>query len=208
MMFSQPILHTRVEKKSSDSGVNINLLPWRECLRQKNKHQFLIGLWGSAIASCLVVLVAVYATHQQVIATKCHKQQLQRKIAVLNRQLDDLKQVIQRCQTIQSRILRIQQLQSSRFMTVHLLAELMKQLPDEVYLTNLERKDAHIQLLGFATSHREISNMMRTMEKHPWIHQLALSEIKQKKGGQGNKNNQFKLGFMFKKPKAARHELG
>lgn len=106
----------------------------------------------------------------------------------------------------------VQNLQATRGLTVHLFDELIKVLPDGVYLTQMKREGNRITLLGYSESNSNVSILMRNIEANPWIQEPELTEIKKSKDQQDANaavnptpetgENEFKLSFVLK-PKSS-----
>ena len=84
-------------------------------------------------------------------------------------------------QALLARMNIVQNLQATRSLTVRLFDELIKIMPDGVYLTNVERAGDKITLLGYAESNTNISQLMRNIENNRWIQDPELTEIKKSK---------------------------
>lgn len=173
----------------------INLLPWRELRREQEKKQFTLyfafGLIGAVI---MVLLMNTYA--KQLIEDQSARNEiLQKEIQVLNKQTKEIEQIKALRLALIARMNIVQNLQSTRILTVRLFDELIKILPDGVFLTKMERSGDRIILLGYAESSSSISILMRNIEHNPWIYQPDLTEIKKTKEAQARVENEFKLSF-------------
>ena len=72
----------------------------------------------------------------------------------------------------------IETLQADRAQTVHLLDELVRQMPDGVYLRSVTQRGLNINLLGYAQSNARVSTLMRNIESSPWLERPVLVEVK------------------------------
>ncbi|EHL31526.1 PilN domain-containing protein [Legionella drancourtii] len=118
----------------------INLLPWREQKREKEKKLFtLFLLVGVAIASFIVFLLNYYASNL-VNNQISRNQMLQQEIAVYDRQIREIKNLEKVRSMLVSRMSVVRNLQSTRTLMVHLLDELIKVTPSGVYLSKIEGK--------------------------------------------------------------------
>ncbi|MFY7697914.1 MAG: PilN domain-containing protein [Legionella sp.] len=177
----------------------INLLPWRELKREREKKQFLSYLTiGAFIAAMIIFFMDLYAQHLIKIQQARNKL-LDEQITLLDRQVKSIADIKKLRQELVARMQIIQNLQTRRGLVVHLLDELVKIMPDDAYLVSIERIDSHVTVLGFAASNASISQIMRKIQNNPWIQDPQLSEIKKANDDNNNLENQFKLNFSLTK---------
>jgi type IV pilus assembly protein PilN len=96
----------------------------------------------------------------------------------------------------------VEGLQSTRSDVVHLLDQMLRILPDGVYLKTLKQTGTRINLVGYAQSNARISTLMRAVEDSPWLDSPALVEIHATGAGAG-RVNEFTLNFNLTKPQEA-----
>ncbi|KTC65781.1 Tfp pilus assembly protein PilN [Legionella adelaidensis] len=177
---------------------DINLLPWREVRREKEKKQFniLLGV-GIAVGILIVFLVNSYA--RSLVENQTYNNQiLQQEIDELKKQILEIADLKKLRQALIARMTIVQNLQSKRILTVRLLDELVKIMPDGVFLTSVERIEDKITLLGYAESNSQISQLMRNIEDNQWIQDPELTEIKKTTEENVTVENQFKLSFILR----------
>jgi type IV pilus assembly protein PilN len=86
----------------------------------------------------------------------------------------------------------IQELQSSRPQIVHLFDEIVRTLPDGVYLDQVTQTGNKVAFEGEAQSNARVSSMMRNIDESNWIGMPKLDFIESKeKTGTGYSH--FKL---------------
>jgi type IV pilus assembly protein PilN len=158
--------------------IRINLLPHREAKRAARRQQFyaLIGM-VSVLAALIVFLV------QTVIAGYISSQEakndfLKKEIAVLDKQLDQIKRLKEQTQALLVRKQIIESLQRDRAEAVRLLTEMTRQMPEGVYIRSLKQDGVKISLNGYAQSNARVSTLMRNIEASPWLEKPQLIEIK------------------------------
>ncbi|ETO93579.1 PilN domain-containing protein [Legionella oakridgensis] len=175
----------------------INLLPWRELKREREKKQFTTYLFfGLGSAVVVVFLINMYA--KQLIENQSSRnQQLQNEITTLEKQIKEIEEIKNVRQALIARMVIIQNLQATRSLTVRLFDELVKIMPDGVFLTSVERQGDKIILLGYAESNSNISQLMRQIEHNKWIKEPDLTEIKKTKESSSGVENEFKLSFIL-----------
>ena len=61
---------------------------------------------------------------------------------------------------------------------VRLLNELVKQMPEGVYIRSIKQEGTRISLNGFAQSNARVSTLMRNIEASSWLEKPQLIEIK------------------------------
>ena len=156
----------------------INLLPYREEQRKARRQQF-YGLLGLvALLACLIVFAVYTVIDGYISAQEERNAFLKKEIAVLDKQIEEIKRLKDQTQALLARKQIIESLQQNRGETVHLLSELTKQVPEGVYLRSLKQTGAKVAIVGYAQSNARVSTLMRNIEASPWLEQPRLLEIK------------------------------
>ena len=158
--------------------IRINLLPHREEKRRARRQQFyaLLGL-VTLLAGLIVVLVySVIAGYLS--AQDARNDFLKKEIAVLDKEIDQIKRLKEQSDALMERKRIIESLQRDRAEAVRLLSELVKQMPEGVYLRSLKQEGQRISLGGYAQSSARVSTLMRNIEASPWLEKPQLLEIK------------------------------
>lgn len=156
----------------------INLLPWREELRQQKKKEFLSMLGLAALTTVLLLgLVHMYISglkeHQEL-----RNKMLQDEIALLDTKIVEVKTIGERKSQLLAKIDLVQRLQESRPEIVHLFDELPRTTPDGVYLTKFEQKGAGLAFDGKTQSNARVSAFMRAVDASEWLQTPKLDVIK------------------------------
>lgn len=177
---------------------NINLLPWREKKREQEKKQFAVYLFiGLAIAVLIVFAIDYYA--QSLVAEQtARNERLKSEIALLEKQIKEISDLKKVRQALIARMMIVRNLQSTRTLTVRLFDEVIKIMPDGVYLNHLDRVGNKVTILGYAESNTNISLLMRNIEGNAWIQNPELTEIKKTTEQKTVDSNEFKLSFILK----------
>ncbi|HMW17155.1 MAG TPA: PilN domain-containing protein [Accumulibacter sp.] len=158
--------------------IRINLLPHREEKRRIRRQQFYALLGFITLFSVLVIFV-VYSVISSYISTQEAKNDfLKREIAVLDKQIDQIKKLKEQSEALMDRKRVIESLQRDRAEAVRLLSELTKQMPEGVYIRSLKQEGQRINLVGYAQSSARVSTLMRNLEASPWLEKPELLEIK------------------------------
>ncbi|MCG7755396.1 MAG: PilN domain-containing protein [Nitrosomonas sp.] len=158
--------------------IRINLLPHRELKRKAQQQQIAI-LAGVAGFLGIAAVWSVYAMIDGEIENQNARNQfLQSRIAALDTEIAEIRNIKTQTQELLSRKLVVETLQNSRSEVVHLLDQLVRQLPDGVYLQSVKQNDQIITLMGYAQSNAWVSMLMRNLESSPWLESPLLVEIK------------------------------
>lgn len=158
--------------------IRINLLPHREEAKKAKREQFYVL---SGLIAVLGILV-VYATYTFIDSAIQGQQDrnafLKREIALLDKQLDQIKRLKEQTKALLARKQVIEDLQRDRGETVYLLSELVKQVPEGVYLKSVKQEGLRLNVVGYAQSNARISALMRNLEGSPWLEGPRLIESK------------------------------
>lgn len=186
--------------------VRINLLPHREQRRQARQRQFVSLAIGLAILG-----VAVVGLGHVVIAAWIENQNgrnklLQTEIAKLDEQIKEIDRLRDQTQALLARKQIVETLQANRTEAVHLLDQLVRQLPDGVYLKSVKQNGARITLVGYAQSNARVSTLMRNVENSPWLTAPDLIEIRSVALDK-QKVNEFTLAVQIKRQAPAPNNI-
>lgn len=156
----------------------INLLPHREAARKRRKEAFQATMFASFLLG-LLIAGAIYWWFQMMIEEQQGKNTfLQSEIKVLEGQIKEIASIEEEIAALRARQKAVEDLQSYRNLPVHLLSELVKQLPDGVYITSLRQADQVITMQGMAQSNERVSEMLRNLANNtPWFSKPELVEI-------------------------------
>ena len=156
----------------------INLLPHREAARKRRRETFQATMLASALVG-LLIAGAIYWWFQMMIEEQQAKNTfLQSEIKVLEGQIKEIASIEEEIAALRARQKAVEDLQSDRNLPVHLLNELVKQLPDGVYITSLKQADQVITMQGMAQSNERVSEMLRNLANNtPWFSKPELVEI-------------------------------
>ena len=156
----------------------INLLPHREATRKRRKEAFQATMVLSALVG-LLIIGAVYWWYQMMIeAQQAKNSMLRAQITVLESQIKEIAGLENEITALRARQKAVEDLQSDRNLPVHMLNELVAQLPDGVYITSIKQEGLAVTMLGTAQSNERVSEMLRNLsEGTPWISKPELVEI-------------------------------
>lgn len=160
------------------TNARINLLPHREERRKRSRSHFLVVAGGTAVVGALIVGL-MHTYYAEKIDTQQNRNQfLKTEIAKLDKEIAEINKLKDEIRALLARKQIIETLQADRAQTVHLLDDLVKRMPDGVYLKSLAQKGMRINLVGYAQSNARVSTLMRNIEASPWLGSPELVEVK------------------------------
>lgn len=158
--------------------IRINLLPHRELKRKARQQQFAI----LAGVTCALGLFIIWSMYEYIAGEIQHQngrnQYLQNQIAILDKQIEEIKRIKEQKQELIARKGVVEALQLDRSKVVHVLDQVARLMPDGVYLKSLKQTEQHIHLSGYAQSNAWVSTLMRNLDASPWFESPLLIEIK------------------------------
>lgn len=190
----------------------INLLPHREAARKRRRESFQATMVASAIVGLLIAGL-IYWVLQTLIADQQAKNGvLKAEIQVLEGQIKEIANIEEEIAALRARQKAVEDLQADRNLPVHLLTELVKQLPDGVYVTSLKQTNQSIEIKGVAQSNERISEMLRNLSNNtPWLSKPELVEIVASNVALSPRDNRrvasFNLRFQLVKSSEARKAM-
>jgi type IV pilus assembly protein PilN len=148
---------------------HINLLPWREELRKQKQKEFISTATISAILAGMLVLVAHLYVNGKIDYQKSRNNYIQTEIDILNKRIGRIQELESMKQGLLARMNVIQDLQSSRPESVHLMDELVRSLPDGVFLNLFKQRNKDLTMEGIAQSNARVSDYMRNIDTSEWF---------------------------------------
>lgn len=166
--------------------VRINLLPHREEKRKQRKIAFL-RLLALAAVSGLALAVAYAGFMASKISDQNQRNDFIRaENAKLDQEIKEISMLKQEIEALKARQQAVEDLQSDRNQPVYLMDELVKQVPEGVYLRALKQDNQRVALSGYAQSNERVSELLRNLGNNsPWLERPDLVEIKAATLGQG-----------------------
>lgn len=157
--------------------IRVNLLPHRAEKRKAKQVQFIVLSAISLVLGAVVVGFVHVAISAQISYQERRNAYLKQEIAVLDKQIDEIKKLREQTQSLLARKNVVENLQSTRSDVVHLLDQMLRILPDGVYLKSLKQSGYKISVVGYAQSNARVSTLMRSIEDSPWLDSPTLIEI-------------------------------
>jgi len=156
----------------------INLLPWREEIRKQKQREFVISAAGGALLAALIVLLAHFHIDGLIENQNLRNDFLKTQIAVLDQRIGRIKELEKMKADLLARMNVIQELQRSRPESVHLMDDLVRTLPDGVYLKSFKQRGRDLDMAGVAQSNARVSDYMRNIDASDWLTAPRLVQIK------------------------------
>ncbi|MBA1279772.1 MULTISPECIES: type 4a pilus biogenesis protein PilN [Pseudomonadaceae] len=180
----------------------INLLPWREQLREERKQRFLVSLAGVAILAAGLLFLADQYLNHAIERQNARNDFVRKEIAVLDARIAEIKELRERRQQLLERMKIIQDLQGNRPIIGRVFDQLVRTLPDGVYFTELKMTGKNIAIVGGAESNNRVSNLMRNLDGSEWLEAPNLNEVKAVTAGAVDQENMFQLTVQQTQPAA------
>ena len=177
---------------------NINLLPWREELREERRQEFLVGL-GMTVALAGVILLGGDRWVNNSIGNQVElNDYLREQISNLDSEIAEIRELQRQKAELTERMTVIQDLQGRRPVIVRLFDELVRTLPDGVYYNSIRRTDDSINFQGSAESNNRVSALLRSLDDSDWFEGADLQQISAM--GQGGEGNNFEMDVQVTTP--------
>jgi type IV pilus assembly protein PilN len=160
------------------TNARINLLPHREERRKRSRSHFFVVVAGTAVVGALIVGLMHTYYAEKIDAQQGRNQYLKLEIAKLDKEIAEINKLKDEIRALLARKQIIETLQADRAQTVHLLDDLVKRMPEGVYLKSLAQKGLRINVVGYAQSNARVSTLMRNIEASQWLENPELVEVK------------------------------
>ena len=162
---------------------SINLLPWREAERKQRQRDFGVALGGALIGAVAIVMLTVLAFNQMISNQNSRNQRLEAEIAELEKAIEEIDGLERQKERLLARMEIIEQLQKSRPEIVHLFDEMVRQLPEGVYLTGLKQTGSRVEIRGVAQSSTRVSALMRQVDASDWFADPEVERVETTQSG-------------------------
>jgi type IV pilus assembly protein PilN len=168
----------------------INLLPWREAERKRKRQEFFLSIGAAVATAALVILVGRWQMNAAIEHQNARNQIISDEIAVLDKQIQEILGLEKQKERLLARMEIIETLQRSRPEIVHVFDEIVRVLPEGVYLTYLKQTGTRFEIRGVAQSSTRVSAFMRNIDGSEWLADPSL-QIVQRTGGGGSEFTLF-----------------
>ncbi len=151
------------------ADIKINLLPWREELREEKKKEFMNVMIGVVFIAAGLILIVDRFYSSSIEDQRSRNKYLQEKIVVLEERIDEIKLLQSKRNQLLSRMQVIQELQGNRPIIVRLFDEIAKRLADRVFFTRMKVNGKSMEVDGIAESNNRISSQLRNFNDSEWF---------------------------------------
>jgi type IV pilus assembly protein PilN len=158
----------------------INLLPWREAERKRKRQEFYLSLGAALATAALVALLGRWEISASIEHQQQRNQVLTDEISKLDKQIEEINGLDAQKRRLLARMEIIETLQRSRPEIVHIFDELVRVLPEGVYLTSLKQSGGRFEIHGIAQSSTRVSTFMRNIDASEWLSEPALQIVETK----------------------------
>jgi len=155
----------------------INLLPWREQERKIRRREFMVAAGGAIFAAVIFVLGGKLLYSSWTDAQKEKNNLLTKEIVKLDAQIADIQDLENRKQRLVARMEIIERLQRKRPEIVHLFDEMVKTVPEGIYLTAIKQTGNKLEIHGVAQSSTRVSTYMRNIDSSVWMDNPVLQVV-------------------------------
>jgi type IV pilus assembly protein PilN len=155
----------------------INLLPWREQERKVRRREFGVAAGGAVFAAIIFTLGGKLLYSQWTDSQNEKNTVLRNEIKKLDAQIADIQDLENRKQRLVARMEIIERLQRKRPEIVHLFDEIVKTVPEGVYLTNIKQSGNRLEIHGVAQSSTRVSTFMRNIDASVWMDNPVLMVV-------------------------------
>ncbi len=179
----------------------INLLPWREQLREERKQRFLVTLVGVLIVAGGNVFLADQYLNATITQQNARNDFIRNEISALDSRIKEISELKTRRQQLVERMKIIQDLQGNRPIAARVFDQLVRTLPDGVYFADVKMTGKSISIEGAAESNNLVSSLMRNQDSSDWLTAPNLTEVKAVSADKLDQANTFKLTVQQTLPK-------
>ena len=156
----------------------INLLPHREAARARRRETFQVMLALSVLLGAALIGAGFLWYEAQISGQQERNGILTQAVSVLDGQIKEIANIESEIKALTERQKAVEDLQADRNLPVHLLNELVKQLPDGTYITSLKQENQSVTIQGVAQSNERVSELLRNLANNtPWLSKPDLVEI-------------------------------
>jgi len=159
-------------------NARINLLPHREERRKRSRQHFMTVSAGTFVVGAALAGLMYQFYARQIEVQNDRNAFLASEIKKLDKDIADINELRNQIQALLARKQIIETLQADRAQTVHLLEQMVRQMPEGVYLKSMKQTGPRVHIVGYAQSNARVSTLMRNIEASPWLAQPVLVEVR------------------------------
>jgi type IV pilus assembly protein PilN len=180
--------------------IRINLLPHREARRKARQQQIAVLAGLTATLALAICGLLWFVFNAQVENQKGRNQYMTGEISKLDKQIEEIRKIREETASLLAKKQVVEGLQSNRAEPVQLLDQMLRQLPEGLYLKSIRQTGTKVNVTGFTQSQARVSAFMRNIEASPFLENPNLIEIKAVTVN-NQRANEFNLDFFVKRAK-------
>jgi len=184
--------------------IRVNLLPHREEKRRRRQQQFAALAGTVAVIGLLVGGAVWFFLDQQVTQQQSNVAYMKAEIDKLDKQIEEIRKIREETAALLAKKQVVEGLQSNRSEPVQLLDQLLRQLPEGVYLKSIKQSGTKVNVVGYAQSNARVSTLMRNLGASPYLENPELIEIKAvpNPANPATRVNEFSMNILIKRAQA------
>ena len=181
--------------------IRINLLPHREEKRKRRQQQFVVLAGISVVFGLLVAGAVWFFLDREVSQQQQNVAYMKGEIAKLDKQIEEIRKIREETASLLAKKQVVESLQSNRSEPVQLLDQLLRQLPEGVYLKQVKQTGPKVNIVGYAQASARVSTLMRNLGASPYLENPELVEIKAVAAPDksGSRVNEFNMNISIKR---------
>jgi len=185
--------------------IRINLLPHREVRRRERKMAFFTLIGAAVLAGVAAILVVGGLIDNRIDTQNARNDFIRTENRRLDVEIKEIATLKQEIDALKARQQAVEDLQSDRNQPVYLMDELVKQVPEGIYLRTFRQTGQRVVLHGYAHTNERVSELLRNLSnRSPWLERPDLVEIRAANLGQGKdakKVFDFTINVGIKRPR-------
>lgn len=159
--------------------IKINLLPYREEIKQRKRQQFKILMLSSLLIGVGLSAIAYLAINNAISDQESRNAFLEAEITKLDNDLGEIKKLQQEKENFLAKKQKVEELQEKRSQAAYIIDSLNVVIPDNTYITSLDAENpTSYKITGRAISDNKIAMFMRSLPSTGIFMQPELLEIK------------------------------
>ncbi|MDM7856762.1 PilN domain-containing protein [Thiopseudomonas acetoxidans] len=178
----------------------INLLPWREKLREERKQRFFVLLVVVLLLAVGVIFLASQYFNSAIENQQARNNFIRAENTALDARIKEISELKTRRQQLIERMKIIQDLQGNRPIVSRIFDQIVRTIPDGVYFTSLKLTGKTVAIEGEAESNSLVSNLMRNQDASEWLTAPNLTEVKAVSADNTDQTSRFKMTVQQTKP--------
>ncbi len=180
----------------------VNLLPWREELREKHRRRCVVVLLSAVLCGMGILALTAYYIDDQIQQQKSRLDLLGQYSAVQGERIRLLSVVRDDLGLIQQKLSYVEEVKHARNKATDVMNQLLLLVPPGVYADSIKMKGPELKISGFSENTEQLAEMLDNLEHDPLITDVGMHSIVHDEERFGRMFQTFSLSFRF----TARHK--